>query len=181
MIVTLVFRYLELCEQLLRVVIAVEGVPVNAAGLIEELSSETMSAWLSHTDCRWCRCGLNLTRYGFLLVLCDHTLLSSNFNRDVSIFEAVTVNGQVLTTTGVALVCTDVRDGWHVHSLIAPAHVVGAVSCLMLSYHCVADLPQHFNVLVVADWHLTYLAHDFVVIPVVEGVIIIDEKFVVKF
>ena len=52
--------------------------------------------------------GLHLAGYRGVLILCDSAWLSSYINRDVRVVEAVPVDGQVLTATGITLMSADV-------------------------------------------------------------------------
>jgi len=64
--------------------------------------------------------------------------------------------------------------------MVAFAHVVRAVSRFLFSHLGVTNLPQHFDCLVMADWHVTNFSNNSVFIPVTEAVIIIYKELVVE-
>jgi len=64
--------------------------------------------------------------------------------------------------------------------MVAFAHVVRAVSRFLFCHQGVSDLPQHFDCLVMADWHVTYFSNYSVFSPVTETIIVIDEELIVE-
>ena len=47
--------------------------------------------------------------------------------------------------------------------------------------HSISDFPEHLDIILVADWHLTDLTPDVIVIPPGECGLVIDSDFEVKF
>ena len=64
--------------------------------------------------------------------------------------------------------------------MVAFAHVVRAVSRFLFCYLGVSDFPQHFDCLVMADWHVTNFSNYSVFSPVMEVVIVIDKELVIE-
>lgn len=75
------------------------------------------------------------------------------------------MDSKILETTGIANMGADIEDYWHVHGIVAPGLVIVAVISFNIFDMGIAYLPKHLDVFVVTDWHLTNLAHDFVIYP----------------
>lgn len=104
-----------------------------------------------------------------------------DFDRDVLVRKAVTMDGQVLVSTGVTNMGAQIEDHWNIHRLIACLVVVGAMDCLCFFDHCVAYFPKHLDVFIVADRHFSNLTLDSVIIPITERSLIVNHSFKVKF
>ena len=94
--------------------------------------------------------------------------------------ESMAVDSKVLSTIGVTLVSTHIRDGWNIHGLVTLAHIIVAVCSIVLSDHSITDLPQHFDVFIVADRHVTYGTNDFVISIVREAVVIVNHELIIE-
>lgn len=90
------------------------------------------------------------------------------------------MDGQVLASTGVTFMGAQTENDWDVFGLVAGRIVVRACGCLELSNICIADFPEHFNILIMTNSHFTYLATDTVIIPPMESCSMVNSTFKVK-
>lgn len=65
--------------------------------------------------------------------------------------------------------------------MVAFAHVIRAMGGLLFCNMSITNLPKHLDRFIMADWHVSNFTNDSIFSPVREAVVIIYEKFVVKF
>ena len=87
--------------------------------------------------------------------MCHFAVNSSDLHGNGLVVETISVNGQVLATTSVTNMRTDVEDDWNIHGIVALLHVKRAVFAASIVDLGIADLPEHLEIFVVANWHLS--------------------------
>jgi len=172
------------CEKLVSIFIVFHIAPsvLSVICVIPELSTDSIRSNKSRRiSIRGCRLGLYLARDWFLLVVGYCAVDTVDCNSDIVAVEAVTMDGQVLMSTGVANVGTDVKDHRNAQSFVASGVVVRAMEWLCFRDHCIADFPKHLDVIFAANWHLSNKTLHAIIGPPRERGLVVDNTFEVKF